>query len=190
MHHLLDVLRWALGLDTSSPREYTVLQTCLRAVLVYAAGMVILRFGEHRSLRRGGVFDVVLGFILGSVLSRAINGTATILPTLGVTVLLVGMHRLIAAAAFHSHRFGSLVKGDADRMVQDGRIDPAVLRRYSISRRDLDEGLRLHELLRPEQVQEAWIERNGDISAVPRKEPRVVEVAVEAGVQRVRIELV
>jgi uncharacterized membrane protein YcaP (DUF421 family) len=190
MHHLPDVLRWALGLDAPSPRDYTVLQSCLRAAVVYVAGMVILRVGERRSVRRGGVFDVVLSFVLGSVLSRAINGTAALLPTIGVTVLLVAMHRLIAAAAFRSHRFGSLVKGDADLLVRDGLIDTRALRRFSISRRDLEEGLRLHEILRPEQAQEAWIERNGDISAVPRREPRVIEVEVEAGVQRVRIELV
>lgn len=190
MHHLPDILRWSLGLDAASPRDYNVLQSCLRAAIVYVAGMVILRAGEHRSLRRGGVFDVVLAFVLGSVLSRAINGSATILPTLGVMVLLVAMHRLIAAAAFRYHRLGSLFKGDANILVKDGEIDERALRRFSISRGDLEEGLRLHEILRPEQVQEAWIERNGDISAISRKEPRVVEVAVEAGVQRVRIELV
>jgi uncharacterized membrane protein YcaP (DUF421 family) len=190
MHHLLEVWRWALGLDASSPRDYSVLQSCLRAAVIYAAGMVILRVGEHRSLRRGGVFDVVLGFVLGSVLSRAINGSATLLPTLGVTVLLVGLHRLLAAAAFHSHRFGSLIKGDADVLVKDGRADGRVMRRYGISRRDLEEGLRLHEVPKIEAAAEAWIERNGDISAIRRKEPRVIEVAVEAGVQRVRIELV
>jgi len=189
MHDLWEGLRWAFGLDTVQPRDYHALQACLRALVVYGGGLVILRLGERRSLRRGGTFDVVLGFILGSVLSRAINGPATILPTLTVTALLVALHRLIAAAALHSHRFGSLVKGEADLLVEDGRLHLDVMRRFGISQRDLEEGLRLHEIRRPEDVREAWIERNGDISAVPRKEPRVVEVAVEAGVQRVRIEL-
>jgi uncharacterized membrane protein YcaP (DUF421 family) len=193
MHHLLDVARWALGLDASSPRDYGVLQSCLRAVVVYAAGLAILRVGEHRSLRRGGVFDLVLAFVLGSTLSRAINGSANILPTLGVTVLLIGLHRLIGAAAFRSHRIGSLVKGDPALLVKDGEARPEVMRRFSISRRDLEEGLRLHEVARIDEAAEAWIERSGDISAVrrhePGKEPRVVEVEVEAGVQRIRIEL-
>jgi uncharacterized membrane protein YcaP (DUF421 family) len=189
MHHLLDVARWALGLDTASPRDYDVLQSCLRAVVVYAAGLAILRVGEHRSLRRGGIFDLVLAFVLGSTLSRAINGSATLLPTLGVTVLLVGLHRLIAAAAFRSHRLGSLVKGDAALLVADGKADSEVMRRFSISRRDLEEGLHLHEISRIEEAATAWIERNGDISAVRRREPRVLEVEVKAGVQRIRIEL-
>lgn len=197
MHHFLDLARWALGLDVPSPRDYGVLQSCLRAVLVYAAGLVILRVGEHRSLRRGGVFDLVLAFVLGSTLSRAINGSAALWPTIGVAILLVGVHRLIGAAAFHSHRLGSLVKGEAALLVRDGEIQPETMRRFSLSRRDLEEGLRLHEIARVEDAGEAWIERNGDISAVPRKEsrsepkaePRVVEVAVEAGVQRIRIEL-
>lgn len=193
MHHLLDVARWAFGLDASTPRDYGLLQSCLRALLVYAAGLVILRVGEHRSLRRGGVFDLVLAFVLGSTLSRAINGSATILPTLGVAVLLVGLHRLIGAAAFRSHRVGSLFKGDAALLVEDGEPRSDVMRRFSVSRRDLEEGLRLHEIARIEDTAQAWLERNGDISAVrrteARKEPRVIEVAVEAGVQRIRIEL-
>jgi uncharacterized membrane protein YcaP (DUF421 family) len=189
MHHLSEVLRWALGLDAPSPRDYTLLQSCLRAALIYVAGMIILRVGEHRSLRRGGVFDIVLGFVLGSVLSRAINGPAALLPTLGVTVLLVAMHRLIAAAALRSHRFGSLVKGDADLLVKEGRVLEEVLRRCSLSHEDLKEGLRLHALARVEEAAEAWLERNGDISAIPCRPPRVVEVDVEAGVQRIRIEL-
>jgi len=190
MHELWEGARWALGLDVASPQDYNLVQTCLRALVVYVGGMIVLRAGEHRSLRRGGVFDVVLAFILGSVLSRAINGSGSLLPTLGVTVLLVGLHRLIATAAFHSHRFGSLAKGDASLLVQDGEPRTDVMRRYSISQRDLDEGLRLHEIGDLGTVHEAWIERSGDISAVPkRKEPRVVEVAVEAGVQRIRIEI-
>jgi uncharacterized membrane protein YcaP (DUF421 family) len=193
MHHLLDLARWAFGLDVPSPRDYGVLQSCLRAVLIYAAGLVILRVGEHRSLRRGGVFDLVLAFVLGSTLSRAINGSAALWPTIGVAILLVGVHRLIGAAAFRSHHLGSLVKGDAALLLQDGEIRPEAMRRFSISRRDLEEGLRLHEIARVEEAAEAWIERNGDISAVRRQEsraePRVVEVAVEAGVQRIRIEI-
>jgi uncharacterized membrane protein YcaP (DUF421 family) len=189
MHNLPDVLRWALGLDAPSPHDYTLLQSCLRAALIYVGGTVILRVGEHRSLRRGGVFDVVLAFVLGSVLSRAINGTAALLPTLGVTVLLVAMHRLIAAAARRSERFSSLVKGDADLLVKEGRVREEVLRRCSLSRGDLQEGLRLHALTKVEEIDEAWLERNGDISAIPSRQPRVVEVDVEAGVQRIRIEL-
>jgi uncharacterized membrane protein YcaP (DUF421 family) len=189
LHHAVGLARWALGVDTASPRDYGVLQSCLRALLIYAAGLVILRVGEHRSLRRGGVFDLVLAFVLGSTLSRAINGSASLLSTLGVSVLLVALHRLIAAAAFRSHRLGSLFKGDAALLVRDGKADPEVMRRFSISRRDLEEGLRLHEVAQVEDATEAWIERNGDISAVPRKQPKVVEVEVKAGVQRIRIEL-
>jgi len=39
-------------------------------------------------------------------------------------------------------------------------------------------------------VKLAYLERNGGISVIPRKpEPRVLEVAVEEGVQTVRIEV-
>jgi uncharacterized membrane protein YcaP (DUF421 family) len=56
--------------------------------------------------------------------------------------------------------------------------------------RDLEEDLRRHGMTSIEDIAEARLERNGDISIVKSKrEPKVVTVAVADGVQTVRIEL-
>ena len=65
------------------------------------------------------------------------------------------------------------------------------MRRGGLTTRDLDEALRLQgEHPDSAQIDLAYLERNGSISLVPRKpQPRVLDVAVEHGVQTVRIEL-
>ncbi len=194
MESLTETLRSALGVGLD-PRHFTTVQVCLRAVVVYLGGLLVLRFGENRFLGKFTAFDIILGFVLGSVLSRAINGSGPLLPTLASAAVLVGLHFLLAKTAFHSHRFGDLVKGEAELLVRDGEIVWDGMRRKCLSERDLLEALRLHAHLDGvEQIREARFERNGDISIVKKKDgpsipPRVVEIAVREGVQTVRIEL-
>lgn len=190
MDNLWDGLRWALGIGVD-PKNFSTLQVTLRAVVVYLGGLLILRFGENRFLGKFTAFDIILGFILGGILSRAINGSGPLAPTLAATVLLVGLHFLLAKTSFHSHRFGETVKGRPEMLVKDGEILWDGMRRKSLSQLDLEEALRLHAHLGDcEEVEEARFERNGDISVVKKKkEPRVLEVSVRDGVQTVRIEI-
>ena len=48
-------------------------QMVARAILVYAAMLVIVRLGERRFLGKSTPFDFILGIMLGSVGSRAIT---------------------------------------------------------------------------------------------------------------------
>ena len=190
MDNLWDGLRWALGIGVD-PKSFNALQVCLRAIVVYLGGLLVLRVGENRFLGKFTAFDIILGFVLGGVLSRAVNGSGPLVPTLLATGLLVGLHFILARTAFHSHRFGETVKGKAEVLVRDGEILWDGMRRKSLSERDLEEALRLKASLTScKQVEEARFERNGDISVIrKKKEPKVVEIAVRDGVQTVRIEL-
>jgi uncharacterized membrane protein YcaP (DUF421 family) len=168
------------------------LQVCFRALFIYLFGWAILRLGDNRFLGQETAFDVVLGFVLGSVLSRAINGSSTLLMAVTASVVLVAIHQFLAWATFRSRRLGKIFKGAPQLLIQDGRPLPEGIRRYHLSAGDLEEALRLTgHVTDPGQVQEARVERNGDISVIPRKEstPQVVEIRVEQGVQTVRIEI-
>ena len=124
-------------------------------------------------------------------MSRAINGSAPFLPTIAAGVILVGLHWLIAAIAYSSDWFGTLVKGNPVLLIKDGDVQEKGLRQTSVSAKDLEEALRIEShVTEPERVQLAYLERNGGISVIPRPtEPRIVHVSVEDGVQTVRIEL-
>jgi hypothetical protein len=59
-------------------------------------------------------FDVLWGFVLASMLARAIIGSAPFFPALVGGFVVVFVHRAFATLAFHFDWFGKLVKGDAE----------------------------------------------------------------------------
>ena len=192
MEDLWRGVEWALGLGQAT-QALGFVPMSLRAILIYLVGWAILRFGGNRFLGRQTAFDIVLGFILGSTLSRAINGTAPVFVTVAASALLVAVHQGLAWLTWRSHRVGALLKGSPDPLIEDGKLVGESLRRHLITAGDLAEAFRLNgHVADPDQVQEARIERNGDISIVQKRwrpEPRILEVAVRDGVQTIRIEL-
>ncbi|HEX2992649.1 MAG TPA: YetF domain-containing protein [Anaerolineales bacterium] len=175
-----------LSLDVA---DVNALQMALRTVLIYAATLAVVRVGSKRFLSQATAFDAIVAIMLGSIMSRAINGSAPFLPTLSAGLILVGLHWLIAAIAYSSDWFGTLVKGNPVLLIKDGNVHEKGLRKTSVSAKDLEEALRIEShVTEPESVKLAYLERNGGISVIPSKpEPRVLEVSVEDGVQTVRI---
>lgn len=170
----------------------TAWQMALRAVIIYIAAIALVRIGEKRFLGKYAALDVILGFMLGSVLSRAVTGNAPYFETiLGAGLGLVLIHWLFAVLSFHSDRFGDIVKGSERLLVQDGDIQWDAMQSSHISKQDLMGAVRtsaqLGNLARAKEVR---LERSGDLSVIERdSEPRVVEILVQDGVQTVRLEL-
>jgi uncharacterized membrane protein YcaP (DUF421 family) len=158
-----------LGLDAA---DLTFLQISLRGVLVFAAALAIIRCGDRRFLSQKTAFDAVLGFILASMLARAVNGTAAFFPTLGGGFVLVLLHRLLAAWARRSHVVGNAIKGRSDTVIRDGVMDTGAATRNRLSAHDVMEDLRLHgNVGEIADVALAVFERNGQISVVPKRQP-------------------
>ena len=166
MHAFSNFIGPLLGLG-AEPRDLTFVQISLRGVVVFIAALIMVRLGHKRSLSRKTAFDAVLLVILASVLSRAINGSAAFFATLGGGLVLVLLHRLLALIAFHSHRFGCLIKGLPEVIIDDGDFVLATMRRNHISTHDVEEDMRLS--LRDDdvsKVRKGRVERSGDISFI------------------------
>jgi len=105
--------------------------------------------------------------ILASVLARAINGSADLLPTVGGGFAMVAFHRLLAWIAYYSHGFGNLIKGTEEVLIHDGQLVDRGLRTNHVTRHDLEEDLRL-ELHSADfkRIQSARLERSGGISFI------------------------
>ncbi|HEY2826106.1 MAG TPA: YetF domain-containing protein [Pirellulales bacterium] len=165
-------------------------QVAARGVAIYLGGLIIVRIGKSRLISRTTSLDVILGFILGSLLSRGITGHASISGTLLSSAVIVGVHWVLTAIACRSHWFGTLFKGNSELVVDNGRALIHTMRKAHISDHDLFEQLRLRGIDDLQQVRAAFKERNGEISVLPLPpQPRVFDVAVQNGVQTVRIAL-
>lgn len=185
MQELFEAIGVALGTGDGDPGY---LQMPLRAIVVYLSALAMVRLGEKRFFGRNTAFDLILGVIFGSVVSRAINGSADLLPTLLAGAALIGTHWLLAVASFNYSAFGTLIKGHPRTLIRDGAIDRSALRRSHLSDEDLATALRQEAgIVDVSRVSEARLERSGNISVLTRPGPRDVEVAVEEGVQTIRI---
>jgi|HubBroStandDraft_3_1064219.scaffolds.fasta_scaffold01958_4 uncharacterized membrane protein YcaP (DUF421 family) len=190
MDQIWQALDGVLGFKVK-PEDLTVVQVVVRALAAYTLGWLLLRLARNRLISRYTAFDVVLGFVLGSTLSRAVNGSAPPLVTYVAVALLVALHQFLAWLCYHSARANKIINGHAQVLIRSGKVISEQVRRNFITDSDLDEELRLRaQTTEPQRIEEARIERNGEISFLKRQgPPRIVEVAVAKGVQRIRIEL-
>jgi uncharacterized membrane protein YcaP (DUF421 family) len=163
------VVSQLLGLDLE-PKDLTLVQVCLRAILVFVATLIIVRLAEKRFLARLNALDAILGFVLASMLARAINGSGPFFATLAGGLLLVLLQRAMVNAACRWERFGDLVKGKEEVLIENGQLHQQVLHRNHLSEKDLAEELRLNGNIETlGHVKKAVIERSGEISIVKRE---------------------
>jgi uncharacterized membrane protein YcaP (DUF421 family) len=166
MDAFTSLLQSIIGPD-GQPNELTILQLCLRALIVFVLGLAMMRIGDRRSLSEKTGFDTMFLVLTGAVLARAVNGSAGFLTTIGCAFFLMLVHRIFAFIACRSHAFGKLIKGSDERLVTDGEIDWKAMRRHMVSKHDLEEDLRLGAATEDiKQIRAARLERSGDISFV------------------------
>lgn len=168
MNALTELLdRW-LGLHTE-PADLSLVQMSLRTCVVFTWGVALVRWGDRRLLGKNAGFDVLLIVVLGSVLSRAVNGQASFFPTLGVSALLIFLHHLLSVATCRWHPLSRWIKGVPRMLIRDGKIESDELARSRMSADDLEENLRLNGNVKDiAEVQEARLERNGTVSVLKK----------------------
>src|SRR5687768_3380441 len=83
-----------LGLSVD-PSDLHFRHMAARAFIVFAAAVTLARLGARRLLSHNAGFDIMVAVILGSVLSRGINGEASFFPTLGASAVLVALHHAL-----------------------------------------------------------------------------------------------
>lgn len=170
MEEIRQIVNAALGLGLET-KDIGVWQMALRAVIVFILAIAMLRIGDKRFMGKSTAFDVMLGIVFGSMVSRAITGNAPFMPTLVASLVLILLHWLLAAVAFRSSGFGRMIKGHDQLLVRDGQLQQDALRKTHITEHDLQEALRSSgkepDLSR---IASAHLERNGDISIISKKE--------------------
>lgn len=188
LNEILEGIRDLIGVVQE---DLTFWQMALRALIIYITAVTLVRIGDKRFMGKNTAFDVILGIILGSVLSRAITGNAGFFQTIGAGMVLVALHWTFSVVTFHYSRLSTYIKGTDRKLVEDGEIIWENMRKSHIGENDLMSALRSNgQVLDVSEVKVAHFERSGDISVIKKeREPRIIEVAVQDGVQTVRIEL-
>lgn len=166
---IVEIGKQAFGLSLKAD-DIEFWQVAARALLVYAALIIILRLAKKRSLGRATPLDVILVITIGSVASRGITGNAPLGNSLVAVVTLVALHWLLSFITRDHARISDLIKGSPTRIVVDGKVDQEALLDAHMSDDDLLEDLRQKGLQDPKQAKEAVLERSGELSVVRAKE--------------------
>jgi uncharacterized membrane protein YcaP (DUF421 family) len=154
------------GVD-GHPTELTLVQICLRGLMIFVFGLLIVRAGDRRSLSQKTAFDALFIVLLGSMLSRAINGSGPLWLTIAASFALMIIHRTCAFIAHRSHGFGKVIKGTEVPLVRNGKVAWQAMAKCLVSKHDLEEDLRLSAKTEDlSEIRLAQLERSGDISFI------------------------
>lgn len=161
----MDALYKVIGSDANTIVWW---QMVCRGILIFFYTLFLVRIGGRRVFGKYTSFDIVLGVILGSIMSRALTANARLVPTLAAATALVLLHWFLAELANYSSTLGHFIKGTEVLLVKDGKVCDRALRKTNITEHDLQEALRMKGDVRVENIKEAFLERSGQISVVRR----------------------
>jgi uncharacterized membrane protein YcaP (DUF421 family) len=144
-------------------------QLCVRAIILFAFGVLCVRIAGRRTFAHYSPLDIVVALIVGSNISRVMTGKAAFFPVLAATLVLVVLHRVLALGAMRWGWLSWLVKARPIRVVTNGKIDRQALRRANLCESDLNEAIRMEQFDGPGEVAIATMEGGGKLSVVPKR---------------------
>ena len=142
----------------------------LRGAVVYLFLLVFLRLTGKRQTGQYAPFDLVLLLILSNAVQNSMNaGDSALIGGLISASTLIFCHVGLAHLTFRVRWLERFVDGRAQVLVQDGKVDEALMQRELLSPSDLAAALRAGGCLHAHEVERATIETNGSITVVLKK---------------------
>lgn len=142
----------------------------LRAVVVYAAVLVMVRLSGKRTVGQFTPFDLIVVVLLGTAVQNSLIGKDTsLLGGLLLAATLIGLNWLVGMVTSRFHRIETIVEGEPVVLARNGQVFAHVLRRQLISKEDFEVALRMNNVNDISDVDIALLETNGQISVVQKK---------------------
>ncbi len=186
----LELFYWLIGVEKTIT-ELTIVQILTRTIIVYGVALLLIRLGKRRFLGGYSAFDILMGFVVGSILSRTITGRENLLSASVVIATLMVIHYAISYVTYHYNKASRIVKNEERQLIKDGEIDKIAMEKSKLGKNDLLQALRKKgNVETPDDVKSAYLERDGSITVIPkRRPPNILEIKVEDGVQTVIVSL-
>jgi uncharacterized membrane protein YcaP (DUF421 family) len=165
----LEWLSDLLGLAKTG-QDITVLQAVLRAVVIYAFTLLALKFGKRRMMAKSSPLDIVVLIILGSVISRAVNGSAAFFPSMAAAIALILIHRLLAWMAARHEAVANFVEGKSNVLFRNGAFDRQAMLKHDVTEQDVLAALR-HYVQSEDlgKIKIVMLETNGELGVVKQQ---------------------
>ncbi|WP_052255325.1 DUF421 domain-containing protein [Salinicoccus sp. YB14-2] len=129
--------------------------------------MAVIKLLGHKELAQITPLDFVYALILGSIVEESLYETTT--PFYHMVIMLAFWGLLIYVIerfSMKNERFRRLTKGQAQLLINDGKVDDKVLNRHNMDIDELRELLRMNGVFSLREVKHAIMETSGKLSIV------------------------
>ncbi len=148
----------------------------LRAGVVYAFLLILLRITGKRQVGQLAPFDLVLLLVLSNAVQNSMNaGDNSLVGGLISAATLVGLNWIVGVATYRSKRIEAAIEGRPQVLIHNGRLFQEVMAGAQLTHHELNEALRAAGCACVEEVHSAILENNGAISVVPRRHNATAE---------------
>jgi uncharacterized membrane protein YcaP (DUF421 family) len=143
----------------------------LRTAIVYVFLVVGFRFLGKREAGQLSTLDLVVLLVIANAVQNAMVGqnTSLVAGLIAAGIILV-LDLILHRAADRWKALRNALDGEPTILVDHGKILYENLRREGISDRELQVALRQNQLLSAEEALYVFLETNGQISVIPRRD--------------------
>jgi uncharacterized membrane protein YcaP (DUF421 family) len=142
----------------------------LRATLVYAFLLALIRLTGKRQIGQLSPFDLVLLLVLSNAVQNSMNaGDNSLIGGLLSASTLILLNSVVAALTYRSKRLESLIEGRPQVLIHNGKLYEKTMTDARLTHHELNAALRRAGCLTVNDVHCAVLENNGAISVVPRQ---------------------
>ncbi len=148
-----------------------VLEIVARVSIIYVACMALLRLSGRREMAELGPMDLLAMLLLSETVGPALTGSdESVSAGLLAAATLMALCVLTARITFAHRRVEKLIEGEAIVVIEQGKVNADVLRRFRISASDLETTLHRQGLLHVAEVARAYVEADGKITIIKQKD--------------------
>lgn len=116
--------------------DQNLIYVAIRTVVIYLASILFFRIANTR-FKIETAFDFILPIIAGSVLSRSMNGSASLISGIVAFGVLVFLHWLFAYICFKYPWGDRIIKGTSSLLYNKGKIRWKNMKKHQITLNDL-----------------------------------------------------
>lgn len=158
--------------DLTSIFEMTVpvWEAMLRGTLIYLGVVILIRIVGQRETGSLSIPDLILIVLISEAVSNGFAADDDSLTTGAVLVLtIVGWSVVLDALAYRFPWFRKVMKPSKRPLIQDGELNMRLMRRELLTRTEIEAQLRLQGIESVADVERAFLEPSGQISAFSRR---------------------
>lgn len=143
----------------------------IRAVILYAFIVLVMRVIGRRELSSMSPIDLVLLIVLGDAVQQGLTQDDYSVTGAFIVVGTIATLQLISSyLGYRSKKIRHVLEGDPLVLIQDGRFIDRNMRRERLTPDDVGEEMRLQQIESFDEVKWAILERNGNLSFIKKSD--------------------